>query len=145
MIEISAGFSSVTPLISNWLVSRPLIRAPIIVSMSIRLPTSGSRAAFLIIVVPSATTAAIRIFSVAVTDCLSNTIIFPCIGPSIIASTYPFLSSIIAPSLFSPSRCKLIGLAPMAQPPGRDTLARPRRASRGPSTRTEARIVLTRS
>ena len=34
---------------------------------------------------------------------------------------------------------------PMAQPPGSDTLARPQRASSGPSTSTEARIVFTSS
>ena len=33
----------------------------------------------------------------------------------------------------------------MAQPPGSDTLARPKRASSGPSTSTEARMVFTSS
>src|SRR3569623_2165883 len=38
-----------------------------------------------------------------------------------------------------------MGRAPIAQPPGSDTLARPWRAVSGPSTTTEARIVFTRS
>ena len=37
------------------------------------------------------------------------------------------------------------GRAPIAQPPGSATRARPRRASSGPSTSTEARIVRTSS
>src|SRR6185436_15448335 len=37
------------------------------------------------------------------------------------------------------------GRAPMAQPPGNDTSALPKRASSGPSTRIEARIVRTSS
>ncbi len=38
-----------------------------------------------------------------------------------------------------------MGRAPMAQPPGSDTRARPKRATSGPSTSTEARIVFTSS
>src|ERR1019366_3117049 len=38
-----------------------------------------------------------------------------------------------------------IGLAPIAQPPGSETLACPKRATRGPSTSTLARICLTSS
>ena len=37
------------------------------------------------------------------------------------------------------------GTAPMAQPPGMETRARPVRATRGPRTRLEARMVLTTS
>ena len=40
---------------------------------------------------------------------------------------------------------ELAASAPIEQPPGSDTLARPRRTSNGPSTSTEARMVLTRS
>src|ERR1035441_8266639 len=39
----------------------------------------------------------------------------------------------------------LTGRAPIAQPPGSETSARPKRASSGPSTRIEARMVLTSS
>ena len=45
----------------------------------------------------------------------------------------------------SPLMCWSTGREPMAQPPGSDTRAWPKRASSGPSTRIEARIVLTRS
>ena len=37
----------------------------------------------------------------------------------------------------------LTGRAPMAHPPGSDTSAEPKRASSGPSTRIEARMVFT--
>ena len=38
-----------------------------------------------------------------------------------------------------------MGRAPMAQPPGIDTRARPVRATSGPNTRLEARMVFTTS
>ena len=38
-----------------------------------------------------------------------------------------------------------MGRSPIAHPPGSDTRARPSRASSGPRTSTEARMVLTRS
>ena len=41
--------------------------------------------------------------------------------------------------------CWSTGREPIAQPPGSDTRAMPKRAKSGPSTRMEARIVLTRS
>ena len=41
--------------------------------------------------------------------------------------------------------CWSTGREPMAQPPGSDTVAWPKRASSGPSTRIEARIVFTSS
>ena len=41
--------------------------------------------------------------------------------------------------------CWSTGRAPMAQPPGSDTRASPQRASSGPSTSIEARMVLTSS
>jgi hypothetical protein len=41
--------------------------------------------------------------------------------------------------------CRSIFLEPMLQPPGIATLARPNRASSGPSTRIDARIRLTSS
>ena len=43
------------------------------------------------------------------------------------------------------TRCKSIGLVPMAQPPGSETFACPNRARSGPRARTLARIVLTSS
>ena len=50
-----------------------------------------------------------------------------------------------APMAARPLRCWSIGRAPIAQPPGSDTRARPCRATSGPSTSTDARIVLTSS
>src|SRR5579885_2424530 len=50
-----------------------------------------------------------------------------------------------APSVRIPAICRLTGRAPIAHPPGVETRARPARASSGPSTRNEARMVLTRS
>ena len=44
-----------------------------------------------------------------------------------------------------PLRCWSTGREPMAQPPGRLTCASPKRASVGPSTRIDARMVLTNS
>jgi hypothetical protein len=41
--------------------------------------------------------------------------------------------------------CWSTGREPMAQPPGSDTGASPKRASSGPSTRIDARMVLTSS
>ena len=41
--------------------------------------------------------------------------------------------------------CWSTGREPIAQPPGSDTVASPKRASSGPSTRIDARIVFTRS
>ena len=41
--------------------------------------------------------------------------------------------------------CRSTGRAPIAQPPGSDTRASPSRATSGPSTSTEARILRTMS
>ena len=45
----------------------------------------------------------------------------------------------------SPFKCWSTGREPMAQPPGRLTSAAPKRASVGPSTKMEARMVFTNS
>src|SRR5688572_11960660 len=50
-----------------------------------------------------------------------------------------------APIACRPFTCWSTGRKPMAQPPGRETRARPQRASSGPRTSTEARMVFTRS
>ena len=41
--------------------------------------------------------------------------------------------------------CWSTGREPIAQPPGNETLARPKRASKGPSARMLARMVFTSS
>ena len=63
----TAPVSSGTPSISMRSVPTPCRRAPIAVSSAPRSLTSGSRAAFSMIVVPSASAAAIMRFSVPVT------------------------------------------------------------------------------
>src|SRR6201996_2073770 len=50
-----------------------------------------------------------------------------------------------APIACRPLMCWSTGREPIAQPPGSDTVASPKRASSGPSTMMLARIVLTRS
>src|ERR1700712_2636963 len=50
-----------------------------------------------------------------------------------------------APMACRPLMCWSTGREPMAQPPGSDTVASPKRASSGPSTMMLARIVLTSS
>ena len=50
-----------------------------------------------------------------------------------------------APSASSALRCRSTGRAPIAQPPGSDTRAEPKRASSGPSTRMLARMRRTMS
>ncbi len=58
-------------------VPAPVIFAPTVFKNLARSTTSGSRAAFLIMVVPSAQAAAIIKFSVPVTVIASNTIVVP--------------------------------------------------------------------
>ena len=50
-----------------------------------------------------------------------------------------------APIACRPATWMFTGRAPMAQPPGSDTSALPKRASSGPSTRIDARMVFTSS
>src|SRR3546814_3581539 len=51
--------------------------------------------------------------------------------------------SISAPKASSAFRCRSMGRFPIAQPPGNDTVASPARASKGPSTSIDARILRT--
>src|SRR3990172_782692 len=51
----------------------------------------------------------------------------------------------VAPIACRPLTCWSTGRWPIAQPPGSETFARPQRASSGPSTSTEARMVFTSS
>ena len=62
-----------------------------------------------------------------------------------LASMYPFLSSILAPSCSNADKWKSTGLVPMAHPPGNAILANPYRATREPRTNIDARIVFTSS
>ena len=139
-----AGRSSRTPSTVMIGVPAPSMCAPILPRTVASAITSGSRAQFSSTLRPSASTAAMSRFSVPVTVGRSKTNFAPrnfCAD----ASTYPCVSSMRAPSAARPFRCWSMGRAPMAQPPGSETRARPSRASSGPSTRTDARIVLTSS
>ena len=114
------------------------------ISACARSTTSGSRAAFSMTVSPSARQAAIIRFSVPVTVTMSVTMRAP-LSRLARATTKPASMSICAPIACRPLICWSTGRWPMAQPPGSDTLASPKRASSGPSTRMEARMVLTSS
>ena len=109
-----------------------------------RSTTSGSFAAFVNVVTPSARQAAINKFSVPVTVTVSKTISAP-LRPEAVARIYPPSTSILAPMDVSACKCMSTGRVPIAQPPGRETSACPKRANKGPSTRIEARIVFTNS
>ncbi len=147
MIVCSAPPSDSTP--SIWIVSdpAPLTRAPILFRRSARSTISGSRAALWSVVVPRASVAAIITFSVPVTVTLLKWMSAARKRPSLgaRATTLPASSFTSAPNASNPARCKSIGRVPIAQPPGKETFALPKRASSGPSARTDARIVFTSS
>ena len=133
-----------TPCTTMRSVPAPWIRAPIATSSLARSTTSGSRAAFSITVSPSASAAAIIRFSVPVTVTRSVTIRVPR-SRGALATMKPCSIAICAPSACRPLMCWSTGRAPIAQPPGSDTRACPCLATSGPSTSTDARIVLTSS
>ncbi len=87
--------------------------------------------------------------SVAVWLGYSNTTRWPTSLPSGPPGTRPSMLPCTvwntAPSVDRPCRWMSIGRFPKSSPPGSDTLARPERASNGPSTTTEARIFSTSS
>jgi hypothetical protein len=140
----STGLSSSTP--STWIVDEPApsTRAPIRLRKAARSAISGSRAAFSMIVVPLASTAAISTFSVAPTLGNSNSTRVPT-SPSVRPSMSPCRDSKTAPISSSARRCMSIGRGPKSSPPGSATRARPKRASSGPITTMEARIRSTSS
>ena len=119
--------------------------APISAKQFAKSIISGSRAAFFIIVLPLANVEAIKIFSVAPTETNGKFISQPLSPLGAVAFTYPPFKSMVAPKASKAERCKSIGLVPIAQPPGIDTLASPHLAKSGPKTSTEALIFLTRS
>ena len=122
------------------------MHAPIEIKQLARSITSGSLAAFSKTLVPSARVAAIIKFSVPVTVEVSKNICAPFSRPfGTLARIYPPVKSNFAPILSRPFMCKLTGLEPIAQPPGKETSASPKRANRGPNTKIEARMVRTSS
>src|SRR5699024_11088596 len=85
------------------------------------------------------------IICVAPTLCKSKLIVPPHNTIVVIAEIKPPSIWISAPSSSKPLICCSIGLEPMAQPPGKATLACPKRANNGPITRILALILLTYS
>ena len=134
----AVGCRLVTPCTVSVELPTPSILAPICCSIVHRSTISGSRAALSITVVPSASTAAMRMFSVAPTLGKSSQICAPCRSPAS-ATTRPCSISVVAPSLRSPAWCMSSGREPIASPPGSGTTARRHRATSGPSTHTDAR------
>ena len=83
---------------------------------------SGSLAAFVNIVVPSAKHAANIMFSVAPTLGKSKCICVPSIF-SALQIISPYSSFIFIPNFSNPFKCRSIGLEPISQPPGYEKLA----------------------
>ena len=125
-------------------VPAPLTSAPISFRKLAKSTISGSSAAFSIIVVPSASTAAIIIFSVAPTDGKSKYNLDPT-NLSALASTKPWSITISAPKALNPFKCRSIGLVPIEHPPGIDIFVWLNLASNGPITKNDALIFLTSS
>ena len=117
----------------------PSMRHPIFRSMLHKSTISGSRAALRIVVTPLATTAAIRMFSVAPTLGKSKSISAPCnrdarpMMPSAVTSN-------VAPIASSPRRCMSMGRPPKSSPPGNAISISPHRPSNGPTKLTDARM-----
>ena len=139
------GFSFLTPVIVILVVPSPWMFAPIAMRNSPRSTRSGSRAALSIVVTPSARTAAVIIFSVAPTEGKSSTMAAPFNPCGARATTKPCSMVAVAPSASSPLMCISSGRGPMASPPGSATSASDTRATSGPRTFIEARILRTRS
>ena len=127
----------------------PSIFAPIWVSIAARSMISGSRAALSITVVPSASTAAMRMFSVAPTLGKSSQICAP--RSTLAAARRPgrARSPWWRPARCRPDWCMSSGREPMASPPGSGTTAptaprhqRAEHAHRGPQPRHRAVVRL---
>src|SRR6266540_1121237 len=132
-----------TPLISRRLEPTPVIRAPSAFRKRQRSCTWGSQAALPMIVWPSATAAAMMVFSVAVTDASSRNISPPRSRPAS-SSSAPRSKLAVTPSVLKASRCVSRRRRPMPSPPGEGSTQRPVRASSGPASSTERRITLPR-
>src|SRR6266540_1757458 len=135
----SAPRSRSTPLISRRLEPTPVIRAPSAFRKRQRSCTWGSQAALPMIVWPSATAAAMMVFSVAVTDPSSRNISPPRSRPAS-SSSAPRSKLAVTPSVLKASRCVSRRRRPMPSPPGEGSTQRPVRASSGPASSTEPRI-----
>ena len=121
----------------------PEILAPMETSMRQRSWMCGSEAAFSMVVLPSARTAAMRAFSVAVTDASSRKRPAP-FSPSVcMVKNVPISTRV--PSSMSARKWVSIGRRPIPSPPGGGRRTLPFRARSGPANRMEARIFCARS
>src|SRR4051794_3954839 len=117
----------------------PSIAAPILLSMRATSCTCGSQAALRMTVVPAVAAAAMRAFSVPLTDGPSmkrSTGARPC--GALMTMSRP--CSTVAPSALKASRCGSSRLRPITSPPGGGIEAAPKRASSGPAARNDARM-----
>ncbi len=148
MMVCSTPCSFSTPSMVTRLVPAPSILAPIELRKLARSTTSGSQAADSMMVVPLARTAAIMRLSVprTVGPCLPRRSTSVPVRPlGAFMSMLPPSMLMSAPMARSPLRWRSTGRSPMTQPPGRETVALPRRVSSGPITQMEARILRTSS
>jgi hypothetical protein len=122
-----------------------MMRAPIELRKPARVEISGSRALFSIMVIPSASTAAIITFSVAPTLGYSKFTSAARSPSGALAFMKPWSSSTSAPKARRPSTWKLNFRRPRLHPPGAETSASPKRAASGPRTTRLARIWRTNS
>ena len=144
MTLCSIGVSSSTPSMVTSDVPAPRMRAPILLSTRPSSSTSGSRAAFSSVVRPRASAAAIIRFSVPVTVTMSNTMLAP-------RSRRARRGDVAARELDARAH-RLQALEVLIDRTRADRAAAgqrharaPVRATSGPSTSTDARIVLTSS
>jgi hypothetical protein len=96
-------------------------------------------------VVPLASTAASRRFSVAPTEGCGSRMSAPRRPERAVARMVPPDSSTSAPMARIPATWKSTLRSPIASPPGMGTLASPQRANSAPSSRTDARMRATSS
>ena len=104
-----------------------------------RSTISGSRAALEMVVTPLAPMAASMAFSVAPTLGMLRTISAP-VRHGAVQSRLPPSSRMQAPRVRRADRCRSMGRAPMAQPPGYDSSAWPHRARMAPRNTTDERM-----
>src|SRR3954470_11401382 len=118
----------------------PVIAAPMRLSMRATSWTCGSEAALRMIVVPGVSAAAIRAFSVPITDGSSMKKSQATRPPSGATRRMSRPCSTWAPSARNASRCGSRRRRPITSPPGGGSSASPQRASSGPPTSTDARM-----
>ena len=130
-----------TPLMMS--VFEPIFRisAPMAFSMWQSSWTCGSEAALRIMVWPLALAAAISVFSVAVTLASSSKISAPQ-RPGVLNLKRLFSKTNWVPNLRKARICVSTRRRPITSPPGGGSTSLPSRASIGPASRMEARIIL---